>query len=111
MRSTVKRLAAVAALGAMGIIAPISSASAASPPAAPARAVLPFPHYPLAGVAWPGVGWGGGLTGGSFIGPGVAAGVAVIGPNVITTAPSVFINTNIQVSAGGNLAGGQVGGW
>jgi hypothetical protein len=34
---------------------------------------------------------------------------AVIGPTVITTAPSTFNNTNIQTSAGGNASGGQAG--
>jgi hypothetical protein len=32
---------------------------------------------------------------------------SVIGPAVITTPPSLFINTNNQVSAGSSLSGGQ----
>jgi hypothetical protein len=32
---------------------------------------------------------------------------SVVGPVIITTAPSSFINTNNQVSAGGNWSGGQ----
>jgi hypothetical protein len=103
---TVKRLAVVAALGAMGVLAPISSANAAGPPAALARPVLPF--VAPAGATWPLAGWGG-LTGGAFVGARVGGAVAVIGPTVITTAPSTFVNTNIQVSASGNAAGGQVG--
>ena len=32
----------------------------------------------------------------------------VVGPTIITTAPSSFINTNNQVSAGGNASGQQI---
>jgi hypothetical protein len=42
------------------------------------------------------------------IGPATGA-IEVVGPTIITTAPSSFINTNNQVSAGGNWSGGQVG--
>jgi hypothetical protein len=42
------------------------------------------------------------MNGQAILGP------AVVGPVIITTAPSSFINTNNQVSAGGNVSGGQV---
>ena len=48
-------------------------------------------------------GWGG-FAAVPFTGP-----ATVTGPVVITTAPSSFINSNTQVSAGGNLSGVQVG--
>jgi hypothetical protein len=97
MHSTVKRLAVLGALGAtLGIVAPVASASAASAPVAPANlAAFGFPGFV------PG-GWGGaGLNGQAVWG-------SVVGPVIITTAPSSFINTNNQVSAGGNWSGGQV---
>jgi hypothetical protein len=102
MSPTVKRIAALAAVTAMGTAAaPVGSASAAIPP-------VPFP-----GAGFPGLP----LTGfpavipdgfGS-VGPVGEAG-AVVGPVIITTAPSVFINTNNQVTAGGALIGAQVAG-
>jgi hypothetical protein len=45
----------------------------------------------------------------SFVGPSVGQVAAVIGPTVITTAPSTFTNTNLQTAAGSNLTGGQAG--
>jgi hypothetical protein len=36
--------------------------------------------------------------------------VAVIGPTIITTAPTTFINTNNQVTAGSTASGGQLAG-
>jgi hypothetical protein len=99
MKPTIKRLAALAALGTMGIVAPVSSASAAVTPGLPGFG-LPVPQLPLTGGLW------GSPV--SYVAPGVL-GAAVVGPVVITTAPSVFNNTNIQVSAGSNLSGGQVG--
>jgi hypothetical protein len=104
MKPTIKRLAALAALGTMGIVAPVSSASAAVTPGLPGFGLpgfgLPVPQLPLTGGLW------GSPV--SYVAPGVL-GAAVVGPVVITTAPSVFNNTNIQVSAGSNLSGGQVG--
>jgi hypothetical protein len=99
MHSTVKRLAVLGALGAtLGIVAPVASASAAGTPVAPARlAGVPFPAFVPGVLPW----GGGGLNGQAVWG-------SVVGPVIITTAPSSFINTNNQVSAGGNVSGGQV---
>ena len=129
MQSTRKRLAAVAAMT-IGILAPAAGASAAVTPAAPAKQfALPGAGFPAAGFVPP-AGLGGlGLPAGGFVpGAGLGGGVAfglgvgtaglpfagglgqtasVIGPTIITTAPSSFINTNNQVSAGSNLSGGQ----
>jgi hypothetical protein len=122
MQSTLKRLAAVAALGTMGILAPAAGASAAVTPAAPAKLALPGVGLPAAGLGLPAAGLGlpaaglglpaGGLGRGlplSFVGPSVGQVAAVIGPTVITTAPSTFTNTNLQTAAGSNLTGGQAG--
>jgi hypothetical protein len=107
MSSTVKRLAAVAALGAtMGIVAPVASASAATTPAAPAGLAFPLPAAGLGGFDPAGFA----PVPLSFTGPVLGQVATVIGPTVITTAPGVvFNNTNIQVSAGSSLSGGQVG--
>jgi hypothetical protein len=52
------------------------------------------------------VGWGG--TPAAFIeGPVVGQLAAVIGPVVLTTAPSTFINSNTQIAAGGAANGVQ----
>jgi hypothetical protein len=104
MSSTLKRLAAVA-VGALGTLVPMASASAATTmPVAPLKPAFALPAgFPAAGLPafkpLP-------LT---FVGPSVGQVAAVIGPTVLTTAPSNFSNTNIQVSAGGNLSGGQAG--
>jgi hypothetical protein len=101
MHSTVKRLAVLGALGAtLGIAAPVASASAAGPPVPPAKLAFGFP-----GFGFPGFGVGG-LGGAAASGQAVWG--SVVGPVIITTAPSSFINTNNQVSAGGNFSGGQV---
>jgi hypothetical protein len=117
MKSTLKRLGAVAALGAMGILAPVASASAATP-VLPAGLTLPA-GFTLPAASLPTLPTGfqfpvGGLpafnpAGLAFTGPSVGQIAAVIGPTVITTAPSTFNNTNIQTSAGGNGLGGQAG--
>jgi hypothetical protein len=104
MNSTVRRLAALGALGTtLGVVAPVGSASAATTPAALSRLAFPLPAFPVTGVPR--------FTPGplSFVGPSIGQVAAVIGPTVLTTAPSNFSNTNIQVSAGGNLSGGQAG--
>jgi hypothetical protein len=104
MHSTVKRLAVLGALSMMlGIAAPVASAGAASTSVASARvAGLPFPAAGFPGFAGGGLPFGGaGLSGQAVWG-------SVVGPVIITTAPSSFINTNNQVSAGGNVSGGQV---
>jgi hypothetical protein len=128
VKSTVKRLAALAALGTVGVLAPAAGASAAITPIAPVGLGVPFTGLPAAGLPGagfgfpgagfvPGAGLGGSVafglgvgTGGvplSFVGPSVGQVASVIGPTIITTAPSTFINTNNQVSAGSNLSGGQ----
>jgi hypothetical protein len=122
MHRSLKRLAALAALGTVGVVAPVSSASAAVPPNLAggfALPQLPLTGLPAAGLGLPGglpalPGGGAGLAGFnpaglSFTGPSVGMLAAVIGPTVITTAPSTFNNTNIQVSAGSNATGGQAG--
>ena len=105
-------------------VAPALSSGAIALPAASASAA---PSYKLATsmaaalpvAAW-GPGWGAGGSAGvfagapatnlSFVGPSVGQVAAVIGPTIITTAPSTFINTNNQVSAGGAVSGGQASG-
>jgi hypothetical protein len=104
MNSTVRRLAVLGALGTtLGVVAPVGSASAAMMPAAPPPFAFPLPAFPVPSLP--------AFTPGSlsFAGPSVGQVAAVIGPTVLTTAPSNFSNTNIQTSAGGNLSGGQAG--
>ena len=69
--------------------------------------------FPAGGFV-PGAGLGGGVAFGLGVGTaglpftgGFGQTASVIGPTIITTAPSLFINTNNQVSAGSNLSGGQ----
>jgi hypothetical protein len=116
MSPTAKRLAALAAVATMGVAAPVAGASAATPP-------LPFAGLPFAGTGLPGGGFpgggfpGAGLPGGglpafdavplTFVGPSIGQIAAVIGPTVITTAPSNFVNTNLQTTAGSAVTGGQ----
>jgi hypothetical protein len=105
MHSTVKRLAVLGALGTtLGIAAPVGSASAAAPPVAPA-AKLASPLPGVAGFGFPGFA-GGGLGGAAANGQAVWG--SIVGPVIITTAPTSFINTNNQISAGSNVSGGQV---
>jgi hypothetical protein len=120
MQSTRKRLAAVAAMT-IGILAPAAGASAAVTPAAPAKqSALPGVGFPAGfGLGFPagfvpGTGLGGSVAFGLGVGTaglpftgGFGQTASVIGPTIITTAPSLFINTNNQVSAGSNLSGGQ----
>jgi hypothetical protein len=120
MSSTVRRIIALAAVGAtMAIAGPVGSASAAVPlaplgalPAAPGLPGLApgagLPAFPTAGLPafTPPAFTPGSLA---FAGPSIGQVAAVIGPTILTTAPSNFANTNIQVSAGGNLSGGQAG--
>jgi hypothetical protein len=114
MNPIIGRLAALAAIGTMGVAAPVAGASVSGVPAgcgAPCaphsslRFALPVPAFPLTGFpafpAFPAVPFG--------LGAPVGQVATVIGPNVITTAPSVFNNTNIQVSAGSAVGGGQFG--
>jgi hypothetical protein len=93
--------AAAAALSMAAFAVPVSSASAATTTAA-----APSLAGPGGIVA---TGWGGTPVAGlAFVAPVVGQVAAVIGPTIITTAPSTFINTNNQVSAGGVWNGGQV---
>jgi hypothetical protein len=90
MTPTRQRLLGVgAALSAIAVAAPLSNASAtmATPAVAPVPMVAP--------------GWGG-FTALPFTGP-----ATVVGPVIITTAPTIFVNTNNQVSVDGNWSGGQ----
>jgi hypothetical protein len=96
MKPTRKRLVGIAAaLSTVAIAVPASSASAAT--AAPAVATVPI-------VA---AGWGGFVALPST-GPVAGQAAAVVGPTIITTAPTIFVNTNNQVAAGGAWSGGQV---
>jgi hypothetical protein len=121
MSSALKRVAAVAAVGTTAVLASAGGASAATMPVASPKLAFPVPASSLPAFALPALPGGGlpglapGLAPGltppplSFVGPSVGQVAAVIGPTVLTTAPSNFSNTNIQTSAGGNLSGGQAG--
>jgi hypothetical protein len=104
MHSSVKRLAVLGALSMiLGIAAPVASAGAAGTSAGQASVAA----FPVAGAGFPGFAGGGLPFGGAGL-SGQAVWGSVVGPVIITTAPSSFINTNNQVSAGGNVSGGQV---
>jgi hypothetical protein len=104
MHLSVKRLAVLGALSMMfGIAAPVASAGAAGTSAGQARVAA----FPAPGFGFPGFAGGGLPLGGAGL-SGQAVWGSVVGPVIITTAPSSFINTNNQVSAGGNVSGGQV---
>jgi hypothetical protein len=90
-------------LSAAAIALPASSASAATVPA------LPFPDATWGGLT--AADWAGLPSAGlSVLGPDVGQVAAVIGPTIITTAPSTFINTNTQVTAAGAASAGQASG-
>jgi hypothetical protein len=96
MKPTRSRLVGVVgALSAIAIAAPVSTASAET--AAPAVA----PVHTMA-ARW------GEFTALPFAQGAFALGATVVGPVIITTAPTLFVNTNNQVSVGGNWSGGQV---
>ncbi|MEA2305341.1 MAG: hypothetical protein QOH43_2621 [Solirubrobacteraceae bacterium] len=96
MKPTRTRVVGVAAaLSAIALAAPMSTAGAAT--GAPR-----FAGPVVAG------GWGGFIALPSTE-PIVGQEAAVIGPAIITTAPTTFINTNNQVTAGDTWSGGQVG--
>jgi hypothetical protein len=98
MNLTIKSLAALAAVSMLTIAAPVSGASAATTPAA--AFALPEAALPAAGFGFP---YAGALP---FV-PGAGLGT-VVGPAIITTAPTSFINTNNQVTAGSAVSGGQL---
>jgi hypothetical protein len=94
MKPTRMRLLVVAAaLSAVAMATPVSTAGAATDPPAVATVIG---------------GWDG-LQAVALPAPEPVAGqtATVTGPAIITTAPSSFVNTNNQVSAGGNWSGGQ----
>jgi hypothetical protein len=94
---------AAAALSAAAIGLPASSASAATTPA------FALPDSPWTGLVT--TDWAGLPTAAlSVAGPDVGQVAAVVGPTIITTAPSTFINTNNQVTAGPTGSGGQASG-
>ncbi|MCW3047479.1 MAG: hypothetical protein JWO74_1763 [Solirubrobacterales bacterium] len=108
MQSTLKRLAAVAAVGTIGILAPAAGASAAVA-TDPATAAFPGADLPgfgfLAGTLVSGGGPGDNVAFALslrpvpiLVRPGVGHATTVVGPTIITTTPSTFINTNNQVS-------------
>jgi hypothetical protein len=98
-RAILKRLAVLGALGTtLGIVAPVASASAAGRLVAPAKlAAFPFPGFVMGAFPWEGAGLSGQAISGS-----------VVGPVIVTTAPSSFINSNTQVAGVGNATGVQV---
>lgn len=109
--SRTRRAAVAAAVAAAAIAVPAGSADAAPlPTLAPGLAP---------GFAFP-AGWNGGLiatgwagtpaAGVGLVSPTLGQVAAVVGPTIITTAPSTFINTNNQVTAGGAANGGQAAG-
>ena len=81
--------------------AAVLSTLALTLPAADARATT----TPLEGVVT-----GVPVTNLSFLGPSIGQVVAVVGPYVVTTAPTLFANTNVQVAAGGVFSAGQIWG-
>jgi hypothetical protein len=106
-----RRVAVAAALAAAALAVPAGSAEAAPLPTL-TPGLAPGFAFP---AGWDGgllaTGWGGTPVAGlGFVGPTVGQVAAVIGPTIITTAPSTFINTNNQVSAGGVANGGQAAG-
>jgi hypothetical protein len=115
-----RRVALAAAFTTAAIALPAGSAHAATFP----TVGLPAATFaPAVGTGWSlptgwglgsgiaATGWGGTPSASlNFTGPRIGQIAAVIGPTIITTAPSTFINTNNQVSAGGAASGGQVSG-
>jgi hypothetical protein len=94
------RLVAVAAaLSTIAVAAPVATASAdtAGPAVAPAGIVAAgWDGFPAAALP---------LTL-----PDAGQAAVIVGPTIITTAPTTFINTNNQVTAGGTYSGGQFAG-
>jgi hypothetical protein len=86
---------AAVALSTIAIAAPVSTAGAATASPAPV-AILATGWDGSPAVTLP------------TTGPVAGQAAAVIGPAIITTAPTTFINTNNQVSAGSTWSGGQL---
>jgi hypothetical protein len=115
------RLPTVAALATMGILAPASGASAAVTPVDPATFAVPGARFSAPGLGFveggvvSGYDLGGNVAFGlgvatdpvPLVDPGVGQVVTVTGPVVLTTAPSLFVNSNSQVAAGESLTGVQ----
>jgi hypothetical protein len=100
MKLTRKRLVVVAAaLSTVAIASPVSTAGAAAFPA-----VVPGPIGAAGWGDFPGLPF----TGPPTTGPILGEGITIVGPVIITTAPTRFNNTNNQVSAAGNWSGGQL---
>ena len=108
MNRTQRRLTVLAVLGTMGSVAPVAGASAAVTPAALPFAGLPVPHLTGTGLGFPVSGFPAAAPLLTFPALGLGQAATVIGPTIITTAPSMFINTNNQVTAGSAVSGGQV---
>jgi hypothetical protein len=116
-----RRVAIAAAIATAAIAVPAGSAHAATFPPFPAVSA-PAASYGTAGWTLPALpaglgsgiaatGWGGTPAAAlNFTGPSIGQVAAVIGPTIITTAPSTFINTNNQVTAGSAVSGGQASG-
>jgi hypothetical protein len=100
MKLTRTHLVAVAAaLSTIAVAAPVATASADTA----GSAVTP------AGIA--ATGWDGTPAAAFPVTlPGAGQAAAVVGPTIITTAPTTFINTNNQVTAGSSVSGGQLAG-
>jgi hypothetical protein len=113
MQSTLKRLAAVAAVGTIGILAPAAGASAAvtTDPATVAFPGADFPGFGFLAGTLVSAGGPGDVVFGLgvrpvplLLRPGVGHVTTVVGPTIITTTPSTFINTNNQVSPATQVA-------
>jgi hypothetical protein len=88
---------AAVALSTMAIAAPVSTAGAATAPPAVAPVAI------LTG------GWDGSpVVTLPTTAPVAGQAATIIGPAIITTAPTTFINTNNQVTAGSAWSGGQL---
>jgi hypothetical protein len=108
-----RRVAIAAALTTAAIAVPAGSAHAATFPTLTPNIASGW-TLPVLPAGWDGVaatGWAGTPAAAlSVVGPTVGQVAVVIGPAIITTAPTTFINTNNQVAAGIAASGGQAAG-